>query len=523
MATGLRLPALVLSAALAGCDRIPERAERTTSAAPIDTVVKRVTRVVRDAAAVQRATGLVSARRADEALDSTLAIRVLDNRGGELAGARVRWFLRNGAEGARLHVVSARTDSLGLSRATFIPGRSASTQIVSAEVNGVGRIDMPFVVPVADIRVLMPSQRIWSGETAVAGATLTDDRGTELPGGRVSWATTDTAVLQVSAADSARALVRGALAGAADLVAWIGDARGRVRVVVRPVLAGAILTLDGSAPEVHLEITVDGRSAMIPVERGTFTERVAVSDEPEVDVRVTSPGDPRFHAVHVRVATGRDLQRLRLVLVPTSWRIEEGSYAGREIAIDARAAMRRVAGRAPFWRAAPVSGRGLKRILGWRESHLPIRIAFGHAQTGQRISAEDSTAFWRIARQMERDLGGSFFAPATVTEESDQGVVPVRIDAHSAEGHTFISWTQTGDASEGELRFRAASTLRDPHVVTHELLHLLGFGHSTSWPSVSAPSGDREGRLTPEDVAYAQLALRLRRTDAWPGLPMPGQ
>jgi hypothetical protein len=90
-----------------------------------------------------------------------------------------------------------------------------------------------------------------------------------------------------------------------------------------------------------------------------------------------------------------------------------------------------------------------------------------------------------------------------------------------------VSFGQPGDARDGVLVFHEAATLRNPHVVAHELAHLLGFGHSSWWATISEPVGGREPRLTPQDVAYMQLAMRLRRlqqeTGARPGLPVAVQ
>ena len=136
-------------------------------------------------------------------------------------------------------------------------------------------------------------------------------------------------------------------------------------------------------------------------------------------------------------------------------------------------------------------------------------------------------AFWAIVRDMERDLGMTLFAPAESRDSTHGNVVPVEISGQASEGHTFVSWGQPGDASNGVLLFRRAATLRDSHVVTHELVHLLGFGHSTAWPTIAKAIGGTQHRLTPEDVGYIQLAMRLRRlqqqTGARPGLPVAVQ
>jgi hypothetical protein len=186
--------------------------------------------------------------------------------------------------------------------------------------------------------------------------------------------------------------------------------------------------------------------------------------------------------------------------------------------------MRRTGRSAPFWRLVPLSGTGSRTLLGWPEGALPLRIAFNRARSSEPIDAADSIAFWTIAQQMERDLGGRLFSPAGMPADTTRSdVVRVEVTTLTPEGHTFVSWAHEGDAIDGILLFRRTATLRSSAVVTHELTHLLGFGHTTSWSSISHPSTGGFERLTPADVAYIQLAYRLRRlqalTGAVPGLP----
>lgn len=212
--------------------------------------------------------------------------------------------------------------------------------------------------------------------------------------------------------------------------------------------------------------------------------------------------------------------------MPTSWRIETGTYEGRDVAIDATRALTRTSIGAPFWRLVPASGRRLQHVLGWREADLPLRIAFNRDRSRDRIAAQDSAEFWAIARQMQRDLGATVFAPSEMRRDGDQNsIVNVEIRDPGGAGNTFVTWNEAGDAYTGVMTFNQASTLRRGSIVTHELLHLIGFGHSESWPTISTPVDGNAARLTPEDVAYAQVALRLRwlrdRIGARPGLPIP--
>src|SRR5947199_67524 len=81
-----------------------------------------------------------------------------------------------------------------VARAHFAPGLSGDEQIVHADVANVGRINFAVVVSPSAIRVLAPPM-VWSGDAAVAGAELRDVDGNVLPGGFLSWGTTDTTVL----------------------------------------------------------------------------------------------------------------------------------------------------------------------------------------------------------------------------------------------------------------------------------------------------------------------------------------
>jgi hypothetical protein len=161
-------------------------------------------------------------------------------------------------------------------------------------------------------------------------------------------------------------------------------------------------------------------------------------------------------------------------------------------------------------------------IPGWHESDFPLKIAFNRARSRERVSPEDSVAFWNAIADVERALGAKLFVPAAMRST---GVVPVEIEITGAlgAGHTFVTWNAAGDQYDGVLAFPRAASLRDATVVSHELLHLLGFGHTTAWPSIMTPTTGYLLGLTPTDVAYVQIAMRLRRMQerlgAIPGVP----
>lgn len=526
----------LLMAAAFGCEGSGRsRAISIDTAATVaqanDSVVRRVVRASRAASAIQRVSGSAWARRALQPLDTVLAVRVLGSRGRELAGVPVRWAIVTSADGAQLRAIDGQTDSLGVARASFTPGASADVQIVGASVDGVGRLDFKVQVAPAAIRIVADRVAIWSGEASTVLTVVSDSAGRDLAGGDVSWASKDTSVLQILAHAGTRASVSARLAGTTSLIAWIGDTSVRHAVVlgVKPVLHGRFITLDGSAPpRMRVSVSAGTVRDSVAVVDGQFEKRVDLPASGDVEVASEPLGDSSgFHRVALRIVERRDLQRLIIALVPTVWRIGTGSYQGRVVRIDAASALRRVSDGSPFWRLVPRSAEGPRTLLGWRNADLPLRIAFDRTRFGATITPDDSVRFWAIAEQLERDVGARLFVPAQDASDSARNAVRVEIEPSGADGHTFVTWGHAGDASDGVLRFSRVAFLRDAHVVSHELLHLLGFGHAFAWPTVAVPAGGTEQRLTPEDVAYVQLAMRLRflqhSLGARPGLPIARQ
>jgi hypothetical protein len=196
----------------------------------------------------------------------------------------------------------------------------------------------------------------------------------------------------------------------------------------------------------------------------------------------------------------------------TVWTIEHGTYAGLKVVLrfDAAAGPRRRGEH--FWRM-PAGGGIEGGVVGWGSAKYPIQLAFRHESRGARISPSDSTAFWDAVGAMSADLGMSLFRPATLKEGDDpldMIVVDLRAMANT-DGLSRASWSPSGDLFDVRVTFHDAGVLHDRHVVTHEMMHALGFGHTKAWKSVVNPGDDtRTARLTAEDVAYAEVAMRLR-------------
>ncbi len=203
--------------------------------------------------------------------------------------------------------------------------------------------------------------------------------------------------------------------------------------------------------------------------------------------------------------------------VDTLWTIRGGSHAGITVRIDPHAASRE--GR--FWRIS--RGYGSSRIVGWSPSRLPVAVAF---QRGAGITAADSAGFWSTLRLLEADVGMRLFEPAAIEPGGDpEDVIVIAIRPGSrSDGLTLVTWDGFGSLYDARVYVRSRAALHDRRIVTHELMHALGFGHTTVWASVMSPSYDQVLRLTPHDVAYVQAAIASRaaseRADMWSRLAL---
>ena len=233
--------------------------------------------------------------------------------------------------------------------------------------------------------------------------------------------------------------------------------------------------------------------------------------------------DRRYHRAIVRLevprrrASGRSvvgradtLSGMRILLVPTRIVIDGGSYAGTVVPIHVDVAFAPEWERTRYWRVSRSAPEGFGTPVAWPETEFPIPVAL-RAPGGVR--ATDSTSFWRIARQLEADFGRSLFQPV-VDEPASEEIwrIVVTVEPRTTpDGMTFVTYTSAGAIYQATIALRSAISFHDQTLVSHELMHALGFGHSTGWYSTMGSSSGSAVRVTPSDVAYAQLLYRLRR------------
>jgi hypothetical protein len=202
----------------------------------------------------------------------------------------------------------------------------------------------------------------------------------------------------------------------------------------------------------------------------------------------------------------------------SAWTIRAGSYVGTTVKLDRDAASRRGS---RFLRVSKLKHD--ERFVGWNPSRLPAAVAFG---TGRHVSEADSIAFWTILRQMETDIGMRLFEPTTLATDPDPYDVIIVDTKNMAgdDGVTFVTWSNNGALYDARVFFRSPGILHSSRVVTHEMMHALGFGHTSAWTSVMGPNASGPDRLTPLDVAYAQFGFESRaaseRSDMWERLAL---
>ena len=292
------------------------------------------------------------------------------------------------------------------------------------------------------------------------------------------------------------------------LVASVGAAT-HVEVTDRSLaFGGRIFAADGGSLDGVRVIATDARVSYEAIvdSTGLFVGAFPTTPTGPVTLRVFMDSAPRYHASAVPLGHNVAAGPIRIVIVPTHWRIRGGSYAGRDVRIDPLPATARIAGAAGFWRITK-RGRTAGRAVTWATDSFPIRVAFRRERGDPPISSNDSLEFWAMVEALERHVGRSLFR-ASSFEEIDAGAdgILVAIDRHMfAAGRTFITFDAAGRIYEALVSMSRHQYLGDSRVAMHELLHAIGLGHTKAWGSVMGPSALGVATPTAEDIAYTQL------------------
>lgn len=292
------------------------------------------------------------------------------------------------------------------------------------------------------------------------------------------------------------------------------------------VVTGRVVAADG-APAAGVRVVVTGPAfgdSTTTDADGSYAIPLpaSVRDAPlELAVREGVLPSGRYHPAAVRLRAGEAEAAHGFVLVPRAWTIPAGSYAGSTVEISPRLAFEPVCrGCSAFLKRTDGIAGGVRT---WPEALFPLRVVFDREYSPVPVSPRDSAAFWRGAEALERDFGADLVRPAPYSESAAVGdsvpsdLIFVLIDPSLRVSGLGVAGAYGDDLVFGEVRVRGGGLLAGPDgpdLVTHELLHALGLGHTCSWRSVMAVQtrcpGMRAERATPEDVAYAQVVRRVR-------------
>lgn len=286
------------------------------------------------------------------------------------------------------------------------------------------------------------------------------------------------------------------------------------------VVTGYVRTVDFVTAEgARVEVAGGGGAARVGAD-GRFSMPFG-SARGGQEVRVELAG--YFPATHLLPDDGGNLGTV--LLIPRRWRVTTGAHAGREVPVDLVGATGGgCRGCGSFY--AEVLGETDSElppgIPAWPPTAFPLEVAFDR-ENGARISAADSTAFWRSVLALEDVFGLRLFRPAPLpvvlanVANDGPGSLLVFVDPRLPGAGWGSSVAQSGTILSGAVHFRSAHTFSSPRaseVVAHEVFHALGFGHTCAWRSIVADARRCRALQTPlptaEDVAHAQLLWRIR-------------
>jgi hypothetical protein len=317
-------------------------------------------------------------------------------------------------------------------------------------------------------------------------------------------------VLMLAAAPAA-AQEAGVLRG--RVVAADGARTDSLRAFVRwRALGDTALRVDSAA------VDSAGRFAL-PMPVGAADSLQVIVDAADRGARAYHPALARIHRREAQAEHG-------IVLVPRTWTIPSGRYAGEAVVVSPHRARTPVCPRCSvFWVRDPVPGQDAVRFQGWPASRFPLRVGFDREHSVPAGAAPDSAAFWRGVESMEDAFGMDLFRPVRYAQTLSEGieeigpddVVLVVIDPSLPVAGLTMVLGRRGIVEYAAVSLQRRDVVRTGYgaeLVGHEMMHALGFGHTCSWRSLSADLQRcpqmRTPAPSPEDVAHAQVLYRVR-------------
>lgn len=295
-------------------------------------------------------------------------------------------------------------------------------------------------------------------------------------------------------------------------------------------LTGVVHTVDGGTPAgARVLVACAGARDSAVVDSTGHFRIAAPCAVPLRAVEIVDPSGrylPSIPRIRPRIGGGEPA----FLLAPRVWKIASGTHAGQSVPVDfVGATTRACRACAAFYGAEDTVNMRPPGIPVWLEHSLPLRVAFSQ-EDGVAMTESDSVAFMSAAHALEVDLGRRWFQAAREEEifgdpaAEDLGSIIVSIDPGMATAGRGNWAAQGGEIVAGVIYLQSTRLIGNPRyagIVAHELMHTLGFGHTCSWRTVVAAErcpGRQAEAPTPEDVAHAQLLLRLRTLERHYGI-----
>lgn len=384
------------------------------------------------------------------------------------------------------------------------------------------------------LTVSADSVGLWVGESVQLSAQL--GGGT----GAVQWQSTTPAIVSVDQTGRVTALAR----GAGGVRATAGGATAEVEVSSFPVIRGRAHSPNGgdlAALRARWETAQKADSVQLAAD-GSFIIR-ATTLETAGELRIDGAAPRAFHPFlypfHVD-----SLADVDVVLVPRAWTIRRGLYTGQTVPLSLDLVMDEEEFGFSYFKGQ--WGEDLAsywaELQTWPLEHLPAKVAIDHTHSSPAVTPADSVGLWEILDRMEVIFGLDLFQPVVgdpawwpeaQTWTPVAGVIRMGYeDGLTGATGTYStlpkeSWAQDlGAWAAGSpfTRFLATRELANGGwirlggsngfefsdegergwVTGHEMLHVLGAGHTCKMQSPQGPCM-RTMEASPNDVAYLEM------------------
>ena len=439
-----------------------------------------------------------------------------DAAGVVIAGHPVTWATQNAA------VVTI--SSTGVATAVA-PGTASVTATVDG-VSGAASVTVG-ARSVASVQVTPKPMLVAVGGTTVVHADALDQQNNVFSGQTFAYESSAPGIATVDA----NGVVTGVAAGQVTISATTAGVSGASQAFVLPPtsLTGRVLASDGGPTQsLKFELQSGSGSSLQLFDAavdatGAFrldapltltpTDSVALVVDATTSGRVYRP-------VVVRTASNRAASlAVRPLLVPRRITFATPAYPMSTIDVSLQSAFTRVCTDdtntncnsyfPQIWKSS---------VILWADADLPVPLAFN--RTTGAIAASDSIALWAVIEQMQRELGRQLFVPVDFSQVLapdgngfSRKAVLVSVDPTLSGFSGFTNWIWDGASNmlAAKTRVRIPSFLADRSLMTHELLHALGFHHTCAWVTVMGGYGCTSAAgATQADAAAFALGYQIR-------------